>query len=80
MSWSASNIVQVYKLRDVAVALLACPEDVDEQRAGRLREYLSEFSKLLSILDVSEMMNTLSLQSWIDTSRSKAEDPTLVEK
>ncbi|KAK0388795.1 hypothetical protein NLU13_5038 [Sarocladium strictum] len=62
----------VYKLRDVAVSFLACPEDVPEDRARRVRGYLGEFSKMLSVLDVSEMVNTLSLQSWIDTSRSKA--------
>jgi hypothetical protein len=67
-----SNFAQVYKLRDVAVALLAYPDDVLGERGQRIWEYLGEFSKLLSILDVSEIVNTFSLQSWVDTSGSKA--------
>jgi len=61
----------VYKVRDVAVSLLSCPYDPSEERTRRATEYLREFARLLSILDVSEQVNLLSLQSWIDTSRDK---------
>ncbi|KAJ4138465.1 hypothetical protein NW768_002299 [Fusarium equiseti] len=64
----------VYKLRDAAVALLAYPDHALGEQAERIQAYLGEFSELLSILDVSEMVNTLSLQSWIDTSKSQSVD------
>jgi hypothetical protein len=54
---------QVYKARDVATSLLACPYDTNEKRGRRAKEYLREFCSLLSVLDVSETVNTLSLQS-----------------
>ncbi|KAK7213939.1 hypothetical protein V2G26_021117 [Clonostachys chloroleuca] len=58
----------VYKVRDVAVPLLACPDE----RERRAKEYLSEFASLLSVLDVNQKANSLILQSWIDTSRDKS--------
>ncbi|WDK10302.1 hypothetical protein CGRA01v4_01581 [Colletotrichum graminicola] len=64
----------VYKLRDIAVALLPFSYEVHEERSLRVREYLAELSELLSILDVSEIVNTLSLQSWVDTSRNRTTD------
>ncbi|KAH7230625.1 uncharacterized protein BKA55DRAFT_526060, partial [Fusarium redolens] len=66
-----NGISIVYKVRDVAVSLLSCPDDLTKQRTQRARTYLQEFSRLLSILDVSKEINSLSLQSWIDISRDK---------
>ena len=57
------------------MVLLAFPHEGHAERSRRVREYLKEYSELLSILDVSETVNTLSLQSWIDTSRGKATKP-----
>ena len=74
VSRSGSNVAQVYKLRDAAVALLAYPDHALGEQARRIRACVCEFSELLSILDVSEMVNTSSLQSWIDTSKSQVID------
>ncbi|KAM5522692.1 glycosyl hydrolase family 3 N terminal domain-containing protein [Fusarium oxysporum f. sp. phaseoli] len=70
-SLEPNGLSLVYKVRDVAVSLLSCPYDPSEERTRRATEYLREFARLLSILDVSEQVNLLSLQSWIDTSRDK---------
>ncbi|EKJ71684.1 hypothetical protein FPSE_08130 [Fusarium pseudograminearum CS3096] len=61
----------VYKVRDVAVSLLSSLHDYSEERTCRVTADLHEFSRLLSVLDVSEQCNLLNLQSWIDTSRDK---------
>ncbi|KAH9209409.1 beta-glucosidase [Leptodontidium sp. 2 PMI_412] len=58
-----------YKVRDVAVTLLACPFDSQHEVAKRAFGYLREFTDILSRLDGSETINTLSLQSWVDTGR-----------
>ncbi|KAH7371454.1 hypothetical protein BKA64DRAFT_327038 [Cadophora sp. MPI-SDFR-AT-0126] len=58
-----------YKVRDVAVTLLACPFDSQHDVARRALGYLREFTDILSRLDGSETINTLSLQSWVDTGR-----------
>jgi len=60
-----------YKVRDVAVSLLTCPFESYEEASKRASEYLRDFTNKLSRLDASETMNTLSLQSWIDTDRRK---------
>ncbi|ORY58867.1 uncharacterized protein BCR38DRAFT_70978 [Pseudomassariella vexata] len=60
-----------FKVRDVAVGLLACPYDEDEMAAKRAGEYIRELTVILSRLDQSEKMNTANLQSWIDTDRIK---------
>ncbi|KAH7028914.1 uncharacterized protein B0I36DRAFT_290164 [Microdochium trichocladiopsis] len=57
----------VYKLRDVAAPLLACPYPAQEDRGRRVAEYVREFSAILTTLDGSEMPHSLSLQSWVDT-------------
>ncbi|KAF5702664.1 hypothetical protein FGLOB1_9478 [Fusarium globosum] len=49
----------VYKVRDVAVSLLACPDDPTKQRTQRANEFLREFSSLLSVLDRPTMDNVL---------------------
>ncbi|KAF5246450.1 hypothetical protein FANTH_6822 [Fusarium anthophilum] len=64
----------VYKVRDVAVSLLAYPnEDPVVPRVQRAKGYLREFSSLLSMLDLSEKLISLSLQSWVtaNTNQSK---------
>jgi len=53
----------------VAVTLLACPFDSQHEVARRAFGYLREFTDILSRLDGSETINTLSLQSWVDTGR-----------
>jgi len=53
----------------VAVTLLACPFDANEEIAIRAHKYLLEYTNKLSRLDKSETMNTMSLQSWVDTDR-----------
>ncbi|KAL3426769.1 quinate utilization pathway activator [Phlyctema vagabunda] len=60
----------VCKVRDVAVSLLGCPFDSQGDVSKRATEYLLEFTNILSRLDGSEKMNTLSLQSWVDTDRN----------
>ncbi|KAL2063233.1 hypothetical protein VTL71DRAFT_5038 [Oculimacula yallundae] len=58
-----------FKVRDVAVTLLACPFDSQHEVARRAFGYVREFTDILSRLDGSETINTLSLQSWVDTGR-----------
>ncbi|KAJ8114437.1 hypothetical protein OPT61_g3684 [Boeremia exigua] len=59
----------VYKLRDVAVGLLACPFIAPDPAAKRACEFVQEFTDVLARLDVSESVNTANLQSWIDIGR-----------
>lgn len=60
-----------YKVRDVAVGLLACPFEPHEPASQRAAVYVREFTEILSRLDASETMNTTNLQSWVDTDRVK---------
>lgn len=59
-----------YKVRDVAVGLFTCPFEPHTEPGKRAAEYLREFANKLSSLDGSEMPNTMSLQSWVDTDRT----------
>lgn len=59
----------VYKVRDVAVGLLACPYEAPHPSAKRAQEYVKAFTDILARLDASETVNTANLQSWIDTGR-----------
>ncbi|POR35637.1 Uncharacterized protein TPAR_04157, partial [Tolypocladium paradoxum] len=61
-----------YKVRDVAVALLNCPFEPHERPARRAMEYIRDFTKALSRLDQSEIINTSSLRSWVDMDRQGA--------
>jgi hypothetical protein len=70
LNWCTDNL-QTYKVRDVAVSLLTCPFESYEEASKRASEYLRDFTNKLSRLDASETMNTLSLQSWVDTDRRK---------
>lgn len=76
-SLEALGLYLVYKVRDVAGTLLACPfadtgraEDVGP--ATRAKEYLRAFTDKLRELDKSETINCLSLQTWVDTDRNEA--------
>lgn len=42
---------------------------MDEQLSRRASEYVQEFTKVLSYLDRSEIVNTDGLKSWIDEGR-----------
>ena len=59
----------VYKVRDVAVGLLACPYEPPDPSAKRAQEYVKAFTDIMARLDASETINTANLQSWIDTGR-----------
>ncbi|KAM5344108.1 hypothetical protein ACJ41O_012645 [Fusarium nematophilum] len=63
---------QIYKVRDVASSLMNCPFVMDEQLSRRASEYVQEFSKVLSYLDRSEIVNTDGLKSWIDEDRQNS--------
>ncbi|KAF2036549.1 hypothetical protein EK21DRAFT_51418 [Setomelanomma holmii] len=59
----------VYKVRDVAVGLLACPYPVPDPAARRAQGYVRDFTEIMARLDASETVNTANLQSWVDTGR-----------
>ncbi|THZ07157.1 hypothetical protein D6C95_02107 [Aureobasidium pullulans] len=59
------------KIRDVAVSLLNCPYEEGNRVAIRANEYLHRFTEILWRLDKSELLNSLSLQNWIDTGRQE---------
>lgn len=59
------------KVRDVAVGMLACPYGEEDMASKRAAEYIRELTTILSRLDRSERINTINLQSWVDTDRIK---------
>jgi hypothetical protein len=63
---------QAYKVRDVAVTLLNCPFEAHTRPAHRAVEYMRDFTRALSRLDRSEIVNTNSLRSWVDVDREPA--------
>jgi hypothetical protein len=60
-----------FKVRDVAVGMLACPYGDEELASRRAAEYVRELTAILSRLDRSERVNTTNSQSWVDTDRIK---------
>ncbi|KAH8659859.1 hypothetical protein BX600DRAFT_438095 [Xylariales sp. PMI_506] len=58
-----------FKVRDMAVGLLACPYGEEDPASKRASAYISELTVILSRLDHSEKAITVSLQSWVDTDR-----------
>ncbi|KAH6695132.1 hypothetical protein F5X68DRAFT_272596 [Plectosphaerella plurivora] len=58
-----------YKIRAVATSLLNCPFTLDAHMAQRATGYVREFIKVLSYLDHSEVVNTDSLETWVDRDR-----------
>ncbi|KAF9879159.1 hypothetical protein CkaCkLH20_03392 [Colletotrichum karsti] len=67
-----NGLYLTYKVRDVAVTLLNCPFDAHERPARRAAEYMRDFTRALSRLDRSEIVNTNSLKSWVDVDREMA--------
>ncbi|KAK1639268.1 hypothetical protein BDP81DRAFT_448091 [Colletotrichum phormii] len=67
-----NGLYLAYKVRDVAVTLLNCPFETHERPARRAVEYMRDFTRALSRLDRSEIVNTNSLKSWIDIDREPA--------
>lgn len=65
----ANGLHLAYKVRDIAASLLACPFHPDAPESQRATEYLQHSSNILARLDRSENMNTIHLQSWVDTDR-----------
>ncbi|KAH8422415.1 uncharacterized protein LDX57_000169 [Aspergillus melleus] len=65
----ANGLHLAYKVRDIAASLLACPFHPDAPEAQRATEYLQHSSNILARLDRSENVNTIHLQSWVDTDR-----------
>ena len=53
--------------------MLTCPFPPENQALIRAQEYLREYTDILSRLDGSERLNTLSLQSWVDTDRQRGQ-------
>ncbi|KAF5639685.1 hypothetical protein F52700_4067 [Fusarium sp. NRRL 52700] len=69
-----NGLYLIYKVRSIASSLLNCPFEMDRQLSRRVSEYIQEFTKVLSYLDRSEIVNTDGLRSWID------EDFTVADK
>ncbi|KPM36514.1 hypothetical protein AK830_g10046 [Neonectria ditissima] len=67
-----NGLYLTYKVRDVGVTLLNCPYEAHERPARRAAEYMQDFTRALSRLDRSEIVNTNSLKSWIDVDRERA--------
>ncbi|KAE8153373.1 beta-glucosidase [Aspergillus avenaceus] len=65
----ANGLHLAYKVRDVAAGLLTCPFLPNEPEAKRAADYVQHATDILSRLDQSECVNTLHLQSWVDTDR-----------
>ncbi|KAF4335656.1 beta-glucosidase [Fusarium beomiforme] len=61
-----NGLYLIYKVRSIASSLLNCPFMMDRQLSRRVSEYIQEFTKVLSYLDRSEIVNTDGLRSWID--------------
>ncbi|KAK7420512.1 hypothetical protein QQX98_002710 [Neonectria punicea] len=66
-----NGLYLTYKVRDVGVTLLNCPYEAHERPARRAAEYMQDFTRALSRLDRSEIVNTNSLKSWIDVDRER---------
>ncbi|EEY17462.1 conserved hypothetical protein [Verticillium alfalfae VaMs.102] len=58
-----------YKIRGVATSLLNCPSLLGESVSQRAAGYVREFTKVLAFLDLSEIMNTDGVDTWIDKDR-----------
>ncbi|CRK22164.1 hypothetical protein HYQ45_005989 [Verticillium longisporum] len=55
-----------YKIRGVGASLLNCPSLLGEIVSQRAAGYVREFTKVLAFLDLSEIMNTDGVDTWID--------------
>ncbi|KAJ5332553.1 uncharacterized protein N7506_006336 [Penicillium brevicompactum] len=57
------------KVRDVVASLIGCPFHPDDPLSKQASEYVQLSTDILSRLDSSEGINTMHLQTWIDTDR-----------
>ncbi|KAK7725595.1 hypothetical protein SLS63_008051 [Diaporthe eres] len=74
-----NGLYLAYKVRDVAVTLLNCPFEAHTRPAHRAVEYMRDFTRALSRLDRSEIVNTNSLRSWVDVDREPAVSPAYTQ-
>ncbi|KAH6971585.1 hypothetical protein BKA56DRAFT_120134 [Ilyonectria sp. MPI-CAGE-AT-0026] len=66
-----NGLYLTYKVRDVGVTLLNCPYEGHERPARRAAEYMRDFTRALSRLDRSEIVNASNLKSWVDVDRER---------
>lgn len=69
LSLEANGLHIANKVRDIVTSLLACPFHPDDPISKQAAEYVQLSTDILSRLDSSESMNTMHLQTWIDTDR-----------
>ncbi|KAJ5131935.1 hypothetical protein N7448_006093 [Penicillium atrosanguineum] len=69
ISLEANGLHLANKVRDIAASLLACPFLPDDPVSKRVSDYIQRATDILSRLDSSEGMNTMHLQTWVDTDR-----------
>lgn len=68
-SLEANGLHLATKVRDIAASLLSCPLHPEDPISKQVADYIQKSTDILSRLDCSESLNTLHLQSWIDTDR-----------
>lgn len=69
LSLEANGLHLANKVRDIMTSLLACPFHPDDPISKQAAEYVQLSTDILSRLDSSESMNTMHLQTWVDTDR-----------
>ncbi|KAJ5716580.1 hypothetical protein N7493_008491 [Penicillium malachiteum] len=69
ISLEANGLHLATKVRDISASLLACPFGPDDPISKRVTEYIGQSTEILSRLDQSESLNTMHLQTWVDTDR-----------
>lgn len=69
LSLEANGLHIANKVRDIMTSLLACPFHPDDPISKQAAEYVQLSTDILSRLDSSEGMNTMHLQTWVDTDR-----------
>lgn len=65
----ANGLHLATKVRDIAASLLSCPLHPEDPISKQVTDYIQKSTDILSRLDSSESLNTMHLQSWIDTDR-----------
>lgn len=68
-SLEANGLHLANKVRDIAASLLSCPLHPEDPISKRVAEYVRQSTDILSRLDSSEGINTMHLQTWVDTDR-----------
>lgn len=69
LSLETNGLHLANKVRDISASLLASPFGPDDPISKRVAEYVRQSTEVLSWLDRSESMNTMHLQTWVDTDR-----------